>query len=168
MKRLLMVGLALVVVSLGLVVFLTGCASEDRAAAQRANSEAALETARGQAYAERVRADAAAAAERAAIREAAREASHQRAVEMLPIILIVVMLLLVVGLAVWLLAFRAVVGGQSDPALLYYLERQRLEQAEIWRAIAHLERRRLQPGDGRGEVTIYRERGQGDLTSLGE
>lgn len=163
MKRLLTVAVGLGLVLLALLILLTGCAADDRAAAQRANSEASLETARGQAYAERVRADAAAQAERAAIREAQQNAALERAILALPYVLIAVAVVLVLVLVV-LLAVRAMVGGGgNDPALLGYLQRLELAQAEerrqLWRAIAALDRRLLAEGDREG-VIIYNDRRQ--------
>ena len=148
------------------VVVLAGCESADNAAARRANAEASLEVARGQAYAERAAADAAAASERAATREAARDASHQRALELLPYVLLIWGGLLLVGFAafvVWdlrALRERQTAAG-SDPALLFHLERLQLEQAErdreIWRVLGLLARRTLPAGVGT-EVTIYPDR----------
>ena len=161
MKRLLTMAVGLGVVSLILILSIGSCASEDRAAAQRANAEAALEMARGQAYAERTRADAAAQAERASTRQMERDAAHQRALEVLPYVLTVVGLLLVVGLAVWLLAFRVVASSQGETALLYHLERLQLAQAEerrqLWRAIAQVSRQSLADVDSGREVVVYRE-----------
>ena len=156
-------GLLAIAVSL---VLLSGCESADNAAARRANAEASLEVARGQAYAERAAADAAAASERAATREAARDASHQRALELLPYVLLIGGGLLLVGFAAFVvwdlrsLRERQTAAG-SDPALLLYLDRLRIEQAErdreIWRVLGLLARRTLPAGVGT-EVTIYPER----------
>lgn len=156
-------GLLLFVVSL---VLLAGCAEADRAAADRAHAQAGLEVARGQAYAERVAADTAAASERAATREAARDASHQRALELLPYVLLIWGGLLLVGFAAFVVwDLRSLRERQApaatDPALLLYLDRLRLEQAErdreVWRALGTLARHTLPAGVGTG-VTIYPER----------
>lgn len=150
---------ALVLTLLLGVVTLSSCAAEDRAAAQRANAEAALEAAKGERYARQVQADAAAASERASTRQMERDAAHERALEMLPYVLIVSGMVLIGGVAAWILALRVTGQGSAESqALLAYIERLQLAQAdrdrELWRAIAEIERRALGPGDR--EVVVYR------------
>jgi hypothetical protein len=156
--------LALALLAVVGILVLAGCVSADSEAARRANAEAALVRAEGQAYAERVRADAAAAAERANVRQMERDASHQRVMEVLPVLVILVGALLLAGLATamfWDLRRQTSV---SDPRLLVLLERLQLDQAERDRqllgAIANLDRRTLPAGDDRA-VIIYTEGSQG-------
>jgi regulator of protease activity HflC (stomatin/prohibitin superfamily) len=141
------------------VLALMSCASEDNAAARRANAEAALVRAQGQADADRERARADAEASRASVRQMEKDAAHQRTVELLPFVVIIVGGLgvaLVVFLVFWDLRSRPVATGGADPALLLYLRRQELDQAQQWRALAHLAR---EVDNGR-EVIIYPDDGR--------
>jgi hypothetical protein len=159
MTRLLAAILALLMVAGLAVLALGGCESADNAAARRASEEAARVRAEAEAYQQRQAADVQAAAERAAIREAARQAGHERALETLPYVLAIGGGLLLAGLGLllfWDLRRQAQPAG-TDPALLLYLDRLRLQQAEQWRAIATLARRSLPSGD-EGEVIIYSNR----------
>jgi hypothetical protein len=151
---------ALLAVALVLVL-LAGCESADSAAARRAAAEADRVRAEGEAYQARAAADTQAAAERAAIREAARQAGHERALETLPFVVLLVGALGLAGLgAVLLWDTRTRPRADAGPAIVAYLADLRAEQArheaDLWRAIAHLDRRReLGPG---AEVTIYDDR----------
>jgi hypothetical protein len=145
------------------VVVLTGCAEVDNAAARRAAAESSLETARAQAYAERVRADSQAAGERSLVRQAERDAAHQRVLELLPFLALIIGGLVLVGFAglvFWDLRRQSVV---TDAVLFLALQRWRLEQSErdaaLWQAIAQLDRRSLPARDDRSPVvTIERRR----------
>lgn len=115
------------------------------------------ERAAAEAYAVRRAADVQAAESRAAIRQAEREAGHQRSLEVLPYVLAIItgaVLLGGLGAVVVLVLNRP---RQPDPLLLAYLERQRLEQAELWRAVAQLDRnrQRLASGGNGKEMIIY-------------
>lgn len=167
MRQILTVVLVLAgLVSLGLA--LGGCESADNAAARRANAEAAAERAAAEAYQVRQQADTQAAAERSAIRQAEANAAHQRTIDLLPFVLAILGALVLAGLGLlawWDLraqrAQPAVSAPATDSALLFYLERLRLEQAEQWRALAQLARRTFpDSGDNRREVVIYTDRQQ--------
>jgi hypothetical protein len=141
-------------------LMLVSCESADNAAARRANAEAALARAEAEAYARRVAAD-----------ESRRENGHQRVLETLPFVVLILGGMLLAGFGAFIVWDRArpclrqdrqpPQRGVPDPTLLLYLERLRLDQTErdrqIWQAIAHLDRRSLQAGD-RGEVTIHGDR----------
>ena len=159
MKRLLT--LAAVLTILGLVV-LAGC---DSPAAQRERARAERVRAEAIAYQQQVQADTQAAAERANVRQMERDAAHQRALETLPYVVLIgggVGVALVLVLMFWDL--RRARPAAADPGLLFYLERLHLDQAErdrqLWRAIAHLDRRALAGVDDRREVTVYPDRWQ--------
>ena len=169
---------ALIVLALaGLVLVLAGCAAEDRAAAERlameqglararaeevrARGEAAAmeEEAEAEAYELRTRANSEAEAQRSMIRLTERDAAHARALETLPVLAISgggVVVLVVAALVFWDLRSRR---PATDPALLIYLDRLRLESAsgdrELWHAIGELDRRALPSGYSRGEVVIW-------------
>ena len=160
MRRLL--ALAAVLIILGLVVL--AASSCESPAAQRERARAETVRAEAAAYAARQEADSRAAAERAEIREAAANAAHQRRMDALPYVILIVGG--VVGLVLLLLIFwdlRRARPASADPGLLVYLERLQLAQAErdrqLWQAIARLDRRALAGGDRR-EVTIYPDRRQ--------
>jgi len=147
-RRLVIVGLV-VLAALGAAAFLGGCESADNAAARRANAEAEL-----------VRAQSAADSERAATREAARQAGHERMIETLPFLVVIVGGLLLAGmggLAFCDLRNQRQAQGGTDAAILLELRRLEIAQAErdraMWRALAEVSRRRLT--DGNGEVIIY-------------
>jgi hypothetical protein len=138
-------------VAMGLAVsMVAGCAPVDNAAARRASAEA-----------EKIRAESAAEAERAAAREMQRDAAHQRSLETLPYLVLVVGLVGLAGLVgvmVW--DGRGRQRDNTGQAVVAYLAELRAEQsrreAEVWRAIAHLEReRRALPERRRGEVVIH-------------
>ena len=133
------------------VVMLSGCenplAAHELARADRIRAET-----------EAVQVRAEAAAERAAIREAQRDASHERALEILPYMLLIVGVLVLAGFAafaVWDLR-RAAMSG------MVHLERLRLEQAErdraLWLAMSRLDRIVLPEGQRSREVVVYPER----------
>ena len=149
----------------GLILVLVGCESADNAVARRAEAEAAARRAEAEAYQQRQAADTAAAAERSAIRQAERNAAHQRALETLPYLVAIgggILVLVLTGLVVWDLRSRP--PAQPDPALLFYLDRLRLDGAkrdrELWHALAELSRRGLPSGDNGRGVVIYDNRRQ--------
>lgn len=175
MKYLAVMVAALAVVLLG-AMLLTGCESADNAAARRARAEqqaanaqrdaelarAEVERARGEADVERQRAVAEAEASLAATRQMERDAAHQRVVEMLPYVLVIVGGLLLAGLGglmFWDLR-RQPRPVAADPGLLY-LERLRLEdrarERDLWRAIALLARRGVGAGQEERVVIVYDE-----------
>jgi hypothetical protein len=142
-KRIVLVTAGLLALA-ALVAALVSCESADQARARLNDSAANLERARADAYAQKLAADTTAA-----------DRAHERALETLPFVLAVgggIVLLVVAGLVFWDLRQQP---RQVDPALLLYLERQRLDQVQMWRAIAALERRSLPAGENRGEVTIF-------------
>ena len=150
-RRLVIVGLV-ALAALGAVAVLAGCESADNAAARRANAQTEL-----------VRAQAAADSERAANREAARQAGHERMMETLPFLAVIVGGLLLAGmggLAFWDLRSQRQTQGGTDAAILLELRRLEMAQAErdraMWRALAQVSRRRLT--DGKGEVIIYTDK----------
>ena len=174
--RLVMVTLIVLALA-GLVLVLVGCAAEDRAAAERlameqglararaeevrarGEAEALKEEAEAEAYELRTRANSEAEAQRAVIRQAERDAAHERALETLPILAISgggVVVLVVAALIFWDLRARR---PATDPALLIYLDRLRLDSVagdrELWHAIGELDRRALPSGYSRGEVIIW-------------
>jgi hypothetical protein len=134
----------LLVVGPGLLV---GCESP---AAQRERAEAQRISAEAQAYQQRLQADTAAAAERAALREAAREAGHQRTLELLPYLVIVVGALLLAGLGVMIYwdPRSRIRPDASQETLLLHLERLQIRQAEqervLWHAICEMQRRMIE------------------------
>jgi hypothetical protein len=120
------------------------------------------ERAAAEAYAVRRAADVQAEQGRAAIQAAEREAGHQRALEVLPYVLAVVGGIVLLG-GLGAVVILALERGRPDPVLLAYLERQRLEQAELWHVVGQLarDRQRLPGGDNRrGEVVLFQERRQ--------
>lgn len=129
--------------------------------AQRLQAQAGLELAKARADAERSQAETLAMSERAATRQMERDAAHQRALELLPF---VAMILGAVGLAgLGALMFwdsrrnRAAV----DPTLALLLGQMTRDQIQLWRAVAHLDRRAALPaGDDRREVVIIDDQRQ--------
>lgn len=114
------------------------------------------------AKAQRARAEAEAYQIRTAANEARRENGHQRALEMLPIILAVTGVVLALGLAgfaFWDIRSQQSTTGADNSALLTILERWQLEAAErdraLWRAIAELARRKPELPSGSREIVIY-------------
>jgi hypothetical protein len=173
----------LFVVMLGLgMVLLVGCESPE---AQRKNAEARLvqaeaareraraeadavrlkaeaeakadaERARAEADVERQRARAEAEASLAATRQMERDAAHQRMVEsLIALALVVLPLSLVAGAVVLLLARRR---RGLDPLLLVYLDQLQLRQVaherELWHAVAAMQRRALLPDNNRRRVEV--------------
>jgi hypothetical protein len=128
-------------------------AQRERAAAERVQAEAI-------AYQLRQQADTEAAAERATVRQMERDAAHQRALDLLPYVLIIAggLALAGLGLVLWwdLRSMRPLAPG--DRALLLHLQRLELSQAErdrqLWRAIAALDRRTLPAARSGREVVI--------------
>ena len=180
MKHILIAVLSVLALAV-LAVGLGGCIGAENAAARRAAEQAAAAAARAdqtraeaEAYQTRQQADTAAASERAAIRQMERDAAHERALEMLPYVLVLVGGLLLAalgGLLFWDLRQRAY---QPAPHLaeLRQLQRQleRLEEyrqldAEhrnrlVWHVLAQSSRRgELPAGDRR--VTVYDDRPAG-------
>ncbi len=122
-----------------------------RAAAEREKAEAA-------AYEQRQSAAAAAAGERANVRQMERDAAHQRTLDLLPFVVAIGGGLALAGFGaflVWDLRRRPVQPMGADPAMLVYLDRLRLDQAQQWRALAQLERRTLPAMDNEKGVVIY-------------
>jgi hypothetical protein len=167
MRPVFMMLLVVSVLALGAVT-LGGCESADNAAARRANAESSLVRAEAEAYARRVAAD-----------ESRRENGHQRALETLPFVVLILGGLLLAAFGAFIVwdrvrqTPRSPQAGTVDSALLLYLERLRLDQTErdrqLWQAIAHLDRRNLPvlrtakspqagPAEERREVTIYGDR----------
>jgi outer membrane murein-binding lipoprotein Lpp len=163
MKQILLSGLVLAGLAiLGLV--LAGCESP---AAQRERAQAERIRAEAEAYQVRLQADVDAAAERANVRQMERDAAHQRALETLPYLVAIgggILVLVLAGLVFWDLRGSGPPGRRAvattDPALLLLLERQRLEQAQLWHAIAWLDRRSLSAGEHGREVIVYTDRQQ--------
>ena len=151
-------GLAVIVV---IVVAVVGVISWDVGASRRLDARANLERAEAAAFEQRQQARTEAAEVRAQIRASEREASHQRTLEMLPYVALVVGAVVVVALAV-VLVWWSVHRRQADAAMLLYLERLRLEQqvqnGELWAAIAQVDRRAL--GSGDKSVVIYTDKRQ--------
>ncbi len=120
-----------------------------------AEASAAEERAQAEADAERQRARAEAEASLAATRQMERDAAHQRMVENLIALSLVVLPLSLVGGAVLLLARRRQI---LDPTLLVYLDRLQLDQAaherEVWHAVATMQRRALSAGEQRAAQVI--------------
>ena len=82
---------------------------------------------------------------------------------MLPYVLAILGAVLLAGLgAVLFWDLRRQPRPTTDPALLVYLERLRLEgrerDRELWHALAELTRRSLPASASRGEVVLYDER----------
>lgn len=141
----------------GGVLLLTGC---DSPAAQRERAQAERIRAEAQAYQQKKQADTEAASERANIRQMERDASHQRTMELLPFVLLIVGGLLLAGLGgliFWDLRRQAAL--TVDPRLLACLEHLQLQQTEgdrqLWRALASIQRRSLPAGSQ--EVIIYEQ-----------
>lgn len=138
---------------------LAGCESP---AAQREWARADRIRAEAEAYEQRQQADTQAAAERANIRQMERDAAHQRSMELIPYVLIIVGGLLLAGLGGLLFWDwrRQPAPAAADPRLLALLEQLQLHQAErdreIWRAMAILQRRSLPAGS----VAIYDSEGR--------
>lgn len=150
---------------------LPGCnalVSRDNAAANRLEAEATLERAEAnrlqteaEAYQRRLNADIQAAAERSALRQAERGAAHERTLELLPFMLLIVGVVVIGGLAV-----AALAGGlqrrQANPDVVLLLQRQDQRLAEIeramWRGIAAEQRRQLSAGVG--PVVVYNAEGR--------
>ncbi len=126
-------------------------------------ADAEREKAEAEAYEQRSAAAVAAAGERANIRQLERDAAHQRTLDLLPFVLAIGGGLLLAGFRaflVWDLRRRPVQPVGSDPAVLMYLDRLRLDQAQQWRALAQLDRRTLPAMDNEKGVVIYDDRQQ--------
>lgn len=126
-------------------------------------ARAAEERARAEADVERQRARAEAEASLAATRQMERDAAHQRMVEsLIALSLVILPLSLTVGVVMVLLSRRR---GSPDPMLLVYLDRLQLRQAvherELWHAVATMQRQELSAGAGRTVRVI-------DVSSDGE
>lgn len=126
-------------------------------------ARAAEERARAEADVERQRARAEAEASLAATRQMERDAAHQRMVEsLIALSLVILPLSLAAGAVMLLLARRR---RSLDPMLLIYLDRLQLRQAvhehELWHAVARMQRQALPAGDHRPvqviEVSSNRE-----------
>lgn len=147
-------------------VTLSGCESP---AAQREQAKADRILAEAQAYEQRQQADMESAAERAAIREAGREASHQRTLEVLPFVLIIVgatLGMVFMGLLFWDMRVRA----QATPMdMALQLQIQQLQQSKqmqqlqlqqsemersFWHLIAEKQRQGLRAGNEGREVVV--------------
>jgi hypothetical protein len=144
------------VLAVGLAVMaLSACESPT---AQREAARAERIRAEGESYERQRAADTAAASERAAVRQMERDAAHQRALEMLPVIVVLVGAVLLAGLAVLVVWDGRNRSPAADPALWYELRRLEAERAErerlLWHAIAAAHRGKLSGGD-RGEVSVY-------------
>jgi hypothetical protein len=128
-----------------------------------AEAKAAAERAKAEADAERQRARAEAEASMAATRQMERDAAHQRWMETLTTLgLVLLPLSLVAAVAAMLLARQ---WRTADPALLVYLDRlqrrqmdARRAERELWHALVTMQRRGLPAG--RQEVIIYRDEGR--------
>jgi hypothetical protein len=189
----LFIAVIILVVLAGIAFGLGACAASDNAAANRASAEASaaraaadVERARGEAAADQARAEAeadaekkraaaeayqlqvqadvAAAAERSNIRQSERDAAHQRAMEILPYVALIVGALLLAGLGgliFWDLRRNMAVPVHRtiDPRLLRILEQQQRQLADVervsWHAIATAQRAMMAPGNR--DVIIYRD-----------
>jgi len=124
-------------------------AQRQRAAAEKAQAEA-------DAYQKRIQADTSAAAERSALRQSERDAAHERTLELLPFVLLIVGVVAIGGLAVVALAGR-LQRPQVDPGVVLLLQRQDRRLQELERAAYHqiaMEQRRLL-GAGSGPIVVY-------------
>jgi len=122
-----------------------------RAAAEKAQAEA-------DAYQKRLQADTSAAAERSALRQAERDAAHERTLELLPFVLLIVGVVAVGGLAVALVANNLRRHEAPDPILMFLLQRQDRRLQELERVAYHqiaMEQRK-QLSSGGGEIIVYR------------
>jgi hypothetical protein len=156
MRKIGIAAVLVLVLAAVLVLALSGCESP---AAQREQARADRIRAEAESYERQRAADSAAAAERSAVRLAERDAAHLRIMELLPIVIVLVGAVGLAGLA-GLIVYDGRAQRQTDPALLFYLEQQRREQAALWRAVAQLDRRAaLGPGDQGGAIWTESERG---------
>ena len=116
------------------------------AQAQRTQAEADKVRAEAAAYEQRSEANTRAAAERAAIREAARQAGHERALEVLPVVLGILGVILVLAIA-FLVTWDLRSQREANIALLTH--QMRHQNLALWSAVAQLERRKeIVPREG--------------------
>jgi len=125
-------------------------AQRQRAAAEKAQAEA-------DAYQKRVQADTSAAAERSALRQLERDAAHERTLELLPFVLLIVGVVAVGALAVMALVGKLQRKPEPDPILTFLLQQQNRRLQELERVAYHqiaMEQRRLL-GVGSGPIVVY-------------
>jgi len=127
------------------------------AEAQRARAQAEKAQAEADAYQKRVQADTSAAAERSALRQLERDAAHERTLELLPFVLLIVGVVAVGALAVMALVGKLQRKPEPDPILTFLLQQQNRRLQELERAAYHqiaMEQRRLL-GVGSGPIVVY-------------
>ena len=125
-------------------------AQRQRAAAEKAQAEA-------DAYQKRVQADTSAAAERSALRQLERDAAHERTLELLPFVLLIVGVVAVGALAVMALVGKLQRKPEPDPILTFLLQQQNRRLQELERVAYHqiaMEQRRLLVA-GAGPIVVY-------------
>ena len=125
-------------------------AQRQRAAAEKAQAEA-------DAYQKRVQADTSAAAERSALRQLERDAAHERTLELLPFVLLIVGVVAVGALAVMALVGKLQRKPEPDPILTFLLQQQNRRLSELEQMAYHqiaMEQRR-QLGAGTGPIVVY-------------
>ena len=132
-------------------------AAKAEAEAQRQQALAEKAQAEADAYQKRLQADTSAAAERSALRQSERDAAHERTLELLPFVLLIVGVVALGGLAVVALAGKFRQQPQVDPGVILLLQHQDRRLQELERAAYHqiaMEQRRLL-GAGSGPIVVY-------------
>ena len=132
-----------------------------RAEAQRERVETDRLQAEAEAYQRRTEAATLAEVERAAIRQAERNASHERIIETLPFLVLIVGVVAIGALAVIVVAGRQRGVPARDPELTWLLQQQAERLAELERATYHqiAMQQRQQLGVGH-QVIVYDAEGR--------
>jgi len=128
-------------------------AQRQRAIAEKAQAEA-------DAYQKRLQADTSAEVQRSALRQTERSASHERTLELLPFVLLIVGVMAIGGLVVVALANGR--GQVVDPCVVFLLRQQDKRLAELERGVYHAiaESQRRQLTMGAGQVIVYDNEGR--------
>ena len=127
------------------------------AAAERERAETDRLRAEAEAYQRRTEAATLAEVERSAIRQAERNASHERIIETLPFLALIIGVVAIGALAVIVMANRWQSAPARDPELTWLLRQQAERLAELERATYHqiaIQQRR-QLSTSASPVTIY-------------